>query len=257
MSLAAENVSVSHGGQRRVAEVTLSLYGGELLVLVGPNAAGKSSLLDTMAGTLRPTAGRVTLDGVALSRWDGQALARRRAVLPQQDSLTFPFRVEEVVELAFTPYRSVSGVPSRIADSLERMGAGHLIGRRYTELSGGERRRVQLARVLAQVQPMLDGDGAFLLLDEPTAALDLAQQHAVMAALRGLAHAGVGVLAVVHDLSLAARYADRLALMQQGRLRAVGHRDAVLQGPLLGEVFGVGVSVERAASGEPVIAVLP
>lgn len=254
MTLAAEAVSVVQGRRQRLCAASLALRPGELLALVGPNAAGKSTLLEVLAGTLAPNSGRVTLDGRPLARWPAQALARRRAVLPQYDALTFPFRVEEVVALAFTPYRDFAAA-AHVRDSLQRLGVAHLMGRTYTELSGGERRRVQLARVIAQLRPAEDPSATCLLLDEPTAALDLAQQHAVMRSLRALTREGGSVLAVVHDLGLAARYADRLAVMAGGRLRAVGGVDQVLEGPLLGEVFGVDVRVERSADGLPLVAV--
>jgi len=255
--LTASAVSVSQGGALAVSEVSLAVAPGELLVLAGPNAAGKSTLLDVLAGTLAPRPGAVSLDGIALAEWSPRALARRRAVLPQYDALSFPFRVEEVVALGLMPHARLGESGRAVGESLARAGVVHLLGRRYTELSGGERRRVQLARVLAQVGAAPTAKPSYLLLDEPTAALDLAYQHSVMGCLRALAEEGLGVLAVVHDLSLAARYAHRLALMGGGRLHRCGPVDEVLQSPSLEAVYGVGVEVWRRPGRPPVVVAHP
>lgn len=255
--LSANVVSVMHGRAVTVHDVSLTLVPGELLVLAGPNAAGKTTLLEALAGTVTPRAGDVTLDGCALSHWPSKALARRRAVLPQQDALSFAFRVEEVVELGLMPYAEVAHANEVVLEVLSQAGVAHLIGRRYTELSGGERRRVQLARVLAQIHRAPPDVPCYLLLDEPTAALDLSHQHAVMAVLRGLVARGLGVLAVVHDLNLAARYADRLALMKDGCLQGCGSVHDMLDAPRLESVFGVGVRVWHPSGEAPVIIARP
>lgn len=251
--LSAEAVSIMHGQTVSVRDVSLSLVPGELLALAGPNAAGKSTLLEALAGTTTPHTGSVSLDGRTLTQWSCNALARRRAVLPQHDALSFAFRVEEVVELGLMPHAPVAEAAEVVHEALQRAGVAHLIGRRYTDLSGGERRRVQLARVLAQVHCAAPDAPCYLLLDEPTASLDLAHQHAVMAVLRDLVSGGFGVLAVVHDLNLAARYADRLALLQAGRLQGCGRVHDMLDASRLEAVFGVGVRVWHPAGEAPVV----
>lgn len=247
MTLALENVSLRRGGRTVLQDVRLELPTGALTALIGPNGAGKSSLLELASGTLQPIAGSVSLAGRLLEVWSPGELATKRAVLPQSSSLAFDFSVEEVVQLGRMPHWSSKQDDVRIAAAaLERVGLSGFERRSYLELSGGERQRVQLARVLAQIWE--ETPNRVLLLDEPTAALDLVHQHRTLALARRIAREGVAVAVVLHDLNLAAQYADRIALLDRGALVRVGTPEEVLRPPVLEPVFHIPVDVMELAS---------
>jgi iron complex transport system ATP-binding protein len=244
----AEHVTVELGARRAVDDVDLTVPAGELLALVGPNGAGKSTLLSALAGERHPDAGAVFIDDRPVDALEPLELARIRSVLTQDNAVSFPFRVAEVVEMgrspwARTPAREFDG--TAIREALERTDVAHLTERRFTELSGGERARVSLARVLAQDTPVV-------LLDEPTAALDLRHQEDVLRIARDLAREGRTVVVVLHDLSLAGAYADRVALLDVGRLRALGTPLEVLTEQLIAEVYRLPVEV-LVREGRPLI----
>lgn len=245
MSLRAHDVCVTAGGQRLVSEASLRLEAGELCVLVGPNGAGKSTLLKALCGDIRLHAGVVRLEDRDIQRWNPQARARVRAVLPQHTALSFPFTVREVVELGRAPYRSYRDPQAdarAVRDAMQAADVTHLRERFYPGLSGGEAQRVQLARVLAQLDNP-GGEARYLFLDEPTASLDPAHQHAILKLARRLTGENVAVLAVLHDLNLAAVYADRVVIMRKGRILADGSPREVLTEATIGDVFQLPVSV--------------
>ncbi len=244
----AEGVSIELGGRSVVQEVDLEVPTGELLALVGPNGAGKSTLLAALSGERRPDAGRVIVGDRPVGDYPPLELARVRSMLTQDNAVSFPFLVSEVVEMGRSPWARVAE-RERDADAVDtathRTDVVHLRDRRFTELSGGERARVSLARVLAQDTPVV-------LLDEPTAALDLRHQEDVLRIARELAEEGRTVVVVLHDLSLAGAYADRVALMQDGRIRALGAPVEVLTEQLVSEVYAVDVEV-LVRDGRPLI----
>ena len=250
--LAARDIRVSYGSAEVLKGLSLAVAPGEVVAVLGPNGAGKSTLLAVLAGTLRPHRGEAALEGRALAAWAPRALALRRAVLPQHSELAFGFHALEVVLLGRSPH---AGAATRAEDlavaeaCLAEAEVTRLAGRVYTTLSGGERQRVQLARVLAQIDfPAAGGqqrDGRYLLLDEPTASLDLAHQHATLRTARRAAERGIGVLAILHDLNLAAMYADRLVVLSGGQLAAEGPAEAVLTEALVREVFDLAVHITR------------
>lgn len=249
--IAARDVVVGRV-RRRLDGVSLQLRPGEFVVVLGPNGSGKSTLVRSLCGEARLAAGTVEMDGCPLYRWSRPAAARRLGVLLQEIPVHFPFRVAEVALLGRAPHRA-AGTPARdreiAAAALEATGVADLAQRLYGELSGGERQRVQLARVLAQVwEPSVDG-GRYLLLDEPTANLDPAHQHRVLALARDFAAAGAGVLAVVHDLQICGRYADRLVLLECGRVAAEGPPAAVLRRERVEAVFGIRTLEARDSTG--------
>ncbi len=225
-------------GRWLVADVSIAVEAGEVLALVGPNGAGKSTLLALLAGDLRPAAGEVTLDGRPLGSIRSAELARLRAVLPQASVVQFAFTARQVVGLGRAPWaRQPGGDDAAAVDAaMAAAGVAHLAGRSYLTLSGGEAARVALARVLAQDAPVV-------LLDEPTASLDLRHQEAAMAVARGLADAGRAVMVVLHDLNLAAAHTDRMGLMDGGRLVACGPPGDVLRAELLSPLYGIPVAV--------------
>jgi iron complex transport system ATP-binding protein len=245
--LLAEGVSCVLDGRNVLRGVDLGLAAGEVLAILGPNGAGKSTLLRVLAREIPPTSGRIELNGRALGKWSAVELARQRAVLPQADSLRFAFEVREVVRLGRYPWSSgKSDKEYEIVDQAMRAaGVERFAARLYTTLSGGERARVQLARVFAQIWELPQRGATLLLLDEPTASLDLAHQHDVLTAVRGFASRGAGIALALHDLNLAARYADRVLLMKDGEVASIGNAREVLTVASIGRVFDVDVDLLR------------
>jgi iron complex transport system ATP-binding protein len=229
--LSVEQVRVSRRGVSILDGATLSIRPGEVLGLLGANGAGKSTLLAALAGELCADAGHILLDGAALATMPHPIQARRRAVLPQKPALSFDLSVNEVVAMGAYPFPELSSaqVWTLACRALALADVAHLAGRRYATLSGGEQQRVQFARVLVQCLAPAGGPTRYLLLDEPTASLDPRHQIEVLRVAAVLAHeAGIGVLVVLHDINLAARWCDRLALLAEGRLAAVGEPARVL-----------------------------
>ncbi len=237
-----------YGAHTVLESVSLAVEPGRVTAILGPNGAGKTTLLNCLTGGGQPSEGEVTLDGKALSAYGSRELACRRAVLPQSSSLGFNFTVREVVEMGRLPHIEQH---ERARDSeivnLAMLQADIQVyaHRHYLTLSGGEKQRVHLARVLAQVWPneKHEGPPRYLFLDEPTNNLDLAHQHRCLALARRLANAGLGVCAILHDLNLALRYADQFVLLQNGRLRAYGLADEVMTPEIISEVFSVKAQV--------------
>ncbi|WP_110947289.1 heme ABC transporter ATP-binding protein [Pseudomonas bohemica] len=249
----AENLSVHRDSQCALSDIDLTLEPGRLLGVLGPNGAGKSTLLGALCGELKPTQGQLWLDDRPLTQWTGPQRARRLAVLPQSSTLSFAFKVQEVVAMGRLPHDGGQQRDAEIIQAaLEAADALHLHDRSYLALSGGERQRVHLARVLAQLWP---GEGGqTLLLDEPTSMLDPLHQHTTLQAVRGFADRGGAVMVILHDLNLAARYCDRLLLLESGRPFASGTPEEVLVPDALKAVFGLEVLVQRHPErGHPLI----
>ncbi|MFE2012547.1 heme ABC transporter ATP-binding protein [Streptomyces sp. NPDC059491] len=240
-ALVAEAVGVTIArGRRAVLDgARVEVRAGEVLALVGPNGAGKSTLLAALAADLAPDAGEVRIDGRAAGDWPADELALRRAVLPQDAALSFPFPVAEVVRMGRAPWAGTAREDEdddAVAEALAATEVTEFAARPFSALSGGERARVALARVLAQRTGLL-------LLDEPTAALDLRHQELVLGVCRERAAAGDAVVVVLHDLGLAAAHADRIAVLHEARIAADGAPGEVLGAELLGRVYRQPVEV--------------
>jgi iron complex transport system ATP-binding protein len=249
-SLAATDVGVSVRGRWLLRDVALAVAPGEVVALVGPNGAGKSTLLRVLAGDMLPATGRVLLDGRPIGEFRPRELALRRAVLPQQTVLQFAFTAREVVEMGRGPRRGEDD-EAVVATSLARTESSQVAERIFPSLSVGEQARVSLSRVLAQESPLL-------LLDEPTASLDLRHQQLVMEVARDLAASGAMIVAVLHDLNLAAAHADRIAVLHGGRLVADGTPWETLTESLLTEVFACPIAVTpHPVRGCPLVIALP
>ncbi|MBD8062449.1 heme ABC transporter ATP-binding protein [Oceanitalea stevensii] len=237
-ALAVDGARVVLGGATILDDVSLSVRAGEVVALVGPNGAGKSTLLGVLSGDVA-AGGTVTLAGRPLGQWSTTEAAMRRAVLVQRVTLTFPFTCRQVVEMGRSPWSHTvreDDDDAAVARAMELTETTALADRTFSSLSGGEQARVSLARVLAQ-------SAGVVLLDEPTAALDLHHQELVLALARDRAAAGDAVVVVLHDLNLAAGYADRVAVLDRGRVAAVGAPAEVLQPDLLSGVYQHAVEV--------------
>ena len=253
--LEARGIGVSLGGNRILEDVSLSVVPGEVLAILGPNGAGKTTLLNVLTGAFRPGGGTVTLSGRLLADWPRQDMARRRAVLPQHSGLAFPFSVLEVVLMGRSPHARRSSYRNDLAvarAALRECGTDRLERRVYTTLSGGERQRVHLARALAQIWER-SGERN-LLLDEPTASLDLAHQHMTLATARRFAQDGTGVVVILHDLNLAAMYADRICMLKSGRVHASGTPHEVIRPEHIETMYSISASViEHPTRGCPYV----
>lgn len=237
----ASSVVIERGRKKLLDDVSLELRAGEVLSLLGPNGAGKSTLLSLLSGDLQPDAGSVDFGGRPLGDWSLTDLSRRRSVLLQENQLLFPFTVHQVVEMGRAPWRRTPNEDEdneAIGEAISATDIGHLGHRRVPSLSGGERARTAFARVIA-------GRTGVLMLDEPTAALDLGHQEAVLTLARERAAAGDAVLVVLHDLNLASAFSDRIALLREGRIVANGAPDEVLDAEVLTDVYRTPVEVIR------------
>jgi iron complex transport system ATP-binding protein len=243
VKLEARGISVEAGGKRIVQNASLQVSGGEMVGLIGPNGAGKSSLLKALLGLTPRTGGDVSIDGARFESFAPIERAKRVAFLPQDRRVEWRLRVRDVVMLGRYPHQAGFGAPTQACRSavdraLAMVDAEKIADQPVTELSGGERTLVLLARALAVEAPLL-------LVDEPTTALDPYHQLHVMETLANLARSGVGVLAVIHDLASAARFMDRVVLMNAGVVAAEGPPAQTLSDENLSAVYGV-----RAVRGE-------
>ncbi|WP_424465757.1 heme ABC transporter ATP-binding protein [Pseudoclavibacter helvolus] len=248
--LSVRDVTVDFGERTVLEGLDLDIRAGEVLALVGPNGAGKSTLINVITADVDARSGTVEIDGLPSYAWTNTELAMRRAVLLQQVDIAFPFSVEEVVDMGRAPWQQVS---ERDRDDLITAGAmrrtdiDRFADRHYPSLSGGERARAALARVLAQT-------ASVMLLDEPTAAMDIKHQELVLDLVRSYASTGCAVVIIVHNLDLAAAYADRIALLSGGRIVADGPPAEVLTADLVSRVYEHPVHIlEDPFTGAPIV----
>jgi iron complex transport system ATP-binding protein len=248
--LDARGVTVIRNGTKIVDSCSVCVAPGSTTAIVGPNGAGKSTMLEVLSGDIRPDSGAVRLNGRSLRSFRTRSLARHRAVLPQKTELSAAFTVREVALIGRTPH--VEGWSDRAEHAVvdAALEATHMREREhrlYPTLSGGEQQRTQLARTLSQLWPYDPGLASpigYLLLDEPTAGLDLRYQHDVLSTARQFSRQGVGVLAIVHDLNLAAQYADTVYVMKRGGVFASGSPKEVFTEELLRTVFDTAALVQ-------------
>ncbi len=244
-ALVAKNLVVVRGNSTLLNDVSLEINAGDLVAVIGPNGSGKSTLLGAVAGDFALDAGSVTLNGNDLATLAPRELARARAVLPQQMVISFPFTVREIVAMGRSPWRDDND-DERIDAAMHRLEVMSLRERTYQTLSVGEQARVSMARVLAQDTPLL-------LLDEPTAVLDIGQQERFLAIARALVDEGRGVVAVLHDLNVAMRFATRVVVLHEGRCVASGDPQSVLTPVLLSDVYHQKIQVTTTMEGRSVI----
>ena len=255
MILAAKQVSLSVADFMLLQDIDLALEAGQVTAIIGPNGAGKTSLLRALSGEKKPSKGEVVFNGRSLQSWQPLDLAKLLAVLPQSSELNFPFTASEVVALGRIPHASGAVKDAEIVDAaLQKVDGSYLDKRFYTHMSGGEKQRVQLARVLAQIWEPVEAGSRLLILDEPTSAFDLAHQQLTLEIVRSLACQGVAVLMVIHDLNLAARCADQLVMLSGGRIVARGTPEQVLTVDNIQQVFSVDASIsQHPSTGTPLV----
>lgn len=252
--LTVHNLAFSYRNQPVLQDVSFSLDAGKLLVLLGPNASGKSTLMRLIMGRLRPSAGQIHWQGTDLQRYRPRDLARVVAYLPQSPLADDDQTVFDILRLGRSAYLGAFGIESNhdlsiVMQVAERLQLTDLLDRRLDALSGGQRQRAFLARCLVQ-EPQA------MVLDEPSTYLDLKHQIEMCRLLRSLAHERqLAIVMALHDLNLAATYADELILLQQGRIIAHGSATTVLKPETLSEVYGVEVDVQNHTTGRPVIVI--
>ncbi|WP_066414692.1 ATP-binding cassette domain-containing protein [Halorubrum aethiopicum] len=254
--VAVRDLTVSFGDLEAVSGVDLVVEPGTLVGLVGPNGAGKTTVLRAMTGAIEPDGGTVRLDGDPTADLSAREVARRVASVPQETGLSFDFRVRHVVEMGRTPYLGRfdghdAEDAAAVDEAMAAAGVERFADRSITEVSGGERQRVLLARALAQETPAL-------LLDEPTASLDVNHAVATMERVRDIADDGRAAIAAIHDLDMAARYCDRIVVIAGGRVRADGPPADVLDAATVHEAFDAEAFVGRnPATGTPAVTAFP
>lgn len=249
--LAFESVALELGERAVLRDVSFSVEPGEVVGLLGRNGAGKTSLLRLATRLIQPNSGRVSFAGQALSSYSRRQLARRIATVPQDLHVPFPFLAGEIVLMGRAPHQGLLGFesPEDLAialEAMERMGIGDLANRSILELSGGERQLVLFARAMVQRPDVL-------LLDEPTAFLDLRHRIDVLSVVRELATEGHGALVISHDLGLAARICDRLVVLGEGVVMAQGAPQDVVRPDLLARAFSIEADVVVAPDGDPLV----
>lgn len=242
-------------GATLLEDIELELPAGRVLAIIGPNGAGKTTLLHLLAGGITLSHGKITLAGKPMTEWPRLTKARAVALLPQNSTLNFPYSVQEVVALGRSPHRSGAAADQKIAAMVMQVtDIADLSSRLYTQLSGGEKQRVQLARVLAQLWRAEDSDVRLLLLDEPTNALDLAHQQMIVDTIRQLAAEGCGVVLIVHDFNLAASVADEIVVLNHGHQVCRGTPEQVLTEDMFRQVFAVNALIgKHPSSGRPLV----
>ena len=252
LSLQAEKKMVLEG-------LSFEVNTGDVVAVIGPNGAGKSSLLSAIAGDAphqnMRSSGEISIAEKPIQQWDKRQLAKHLAYLQQRSSLEFPFTVFDVVSLGRASHDSGIDIDQNIAvDAIRAMDIEHLIAQAYTQLSGGEKQRVQLARVLAQVWRKEDAKQRLLLLDEPTEALDIEHKHKLMATLRFLADAGTAIVLVLHDFSFAAQYANKIIALKDGKMFAHGQVADIMTKKHLENLFNTKIFIlPHPLNGKPII----
>jgi len=252
--LQARGLVLSLGRRRLLDQVGIDLLPGMFTAVIGPNGAGKSTLVKVLCGEITPQSGSVMLNGRPLAAWSAEDLARQRAVLPQTPELAFSFRAWDVVALGRHPHRrraTREDDHAAVAGAMRATETATFAQRDCGTLSGGEMHRTHFARTLAQIwEPPVEGRARVLLLDEPIASLDLFHQHAILERAADAARAGAAVLTVLHDLNLAAAFADTLVVLDGGRVEAVGSPAEILTGERIARIWRVSAKVQPDGEGK-------
>ena len=253
--LSVVGLSAEIGPGVSLQNVDFEIATGNITAVIGPNGAGKTSLLRAICGDLPLSSGSVSYCGKAMTQWANADKATLLAILPQRSTLEFPFTVREVVGLGRIPHSTSFARNAEIVEAaLDMVDCGKFAERFYTNLSGGEKQRVQLARVAAQIWEEQESAHRCLILDEPTSSLDLAHQAMVLEMVRFFAAQNVAVLTVLHDLNIASKIADQILVLNDGEVAALGSPQSILTENLLRSVFNIDAIVStNAADGSKLV----
>ena len=250
MAISAQDVGYSVGKKQLLSNISLKVIPGEILAIAGPNGAGKSTFLKLLAGDFRPSTGRIFYDQQDISVLTIENRAMCRSVMAQSSPPIFDFSVRDVVTMGWL--NRVSGLDDyhfhhALMETVDKCDLSSLLNRKFNTLSGGEQRRAHFARALLQIWlPTDKKKNRYLLLDEPLANLDMAQELKILNIIKDSAHEGVGVILVLHDLNLAVNFADRIALFNQGQLNHIGSPEEVLTGETLSSIYGLPIKVSSS-----------
>ena len=249
MSLNLKSVSLKLDNRQILKDISLEISEGEIVAIIGPNGAGKSTLLNVLTGDINPDSGEIVYDNKQLNQISIQERAFTRSVMSQMQTLVFNFNVKDVVEMGWLQ-RGNSNFSSNFSMAFENVAkecnVQNLIHRKFNSLSGGEQRRVHFARTLLQLwRPSKSNDPRYLLLDEPTANLDLSSEMLLMNILKSRALLSVGILVILHDLNLASHFADKIAIIKDGEIMAFGEPEKVMQDDFLTSVYEVPITVKN------------
>lgn len=249
MSLNLESVSLKLDNRQILKDVSLEINEGEIVSVIGPNGAGKSSLLNVLTGDINPDSGEIFYDDKQLKQISIQERAFTRSVMSQMQTLVFNFSVKDVIEMGWLQ-RGNSDFSNNFSMAFENVtkecNVHNLIHRKFNSLSGGEQRRVHFARTLLQLwRPSESNDPRYLLLDEPTANLDLSSEMLLMNILKKRASLNVGILVILHDLNLASHFADKIAIIKDGEIMAFGEPEKIMEDAFLTSIYEVPIKVKH------------
>ena len=248
MSLSLKSVSLKLDNRQILEDVSLEINEGEIVSVIGPNGAGKSTLLNVLTGDISPDSGDIIYDNKQLNKISIQERAFTRSVMSQMHTLVFNFNVKDVIEMGWLQ-RGNSDFSSNFSMAFEAVttecNVHNLVHRKFNSLSGGEQRRVHFARTLLQLwRPSQSNDPRYLLLDEPTANLDLSSEMLLMNILKARASSNVGILVILHDLNLASHFADKIAIMKDGEIKAFGKPEEIMTDDFLTSIYEAPIKVK-------------
>ena len=248
MSLSLKSVSLKLDNRQILKDVSLEINEGEIISVIGPNGAGKSTLLNVLTGDISPDSGDIIYDNKQLNKISIQERAFTRSVMSQMQTLVFNFNVKDVIEMGWLQ-RGNSDFSSNFSMAFEAVttecNVHNLVHRKFNSLSGGEQRRVHFARTLLQLwRPSQSNDPRYLLLDEPTANLDLSSEMLLMNILKARASSNIGILIILHDLNLASHFADKIAIMKDGEIKAFGKPEEIMKDDFLTSIYEVPIKVK-------------
>ena len=248
MSLSLKSVSLKLDNRQILKDVSLEINEGEIVSVIGPNGAGKSTLLNVLSGDISPDSGNTTYDNKQLNKISIQERAFTRSVMSQMQTLVFNFNVKDVIEMGWLQ-RGNSDFSSNFSMAFEAVttecNVHNLVHRKFNSLSGGEQRRVHFARTLLQLwRPSQSNDPRYLLLDEPTANLDLSSEMLLMNILKARASSNIGILIILHDLNLASHFADKIAIMKDGEIKAFGKPEEIMTDDFLTSIYEAPIKVK-------------
>ncbi len=248
MSINIDSVSLNINGVRLIKNISFIINPGELITILGPNGSGKSTLLRVISGDLLPTKGEVEIDNVPLSDMSFKTQALKRSVMSQSQQVLYDYSVEEIIEMGWVDYADNCGVElikQKCMKAAKESFVDHLLKRNFNTLSGGEQRRVHFARTLLQIDHQYDSIGnRYIFLDEPTANLDLLFELKLIRLLKAKAKQGIGVLLIIHDLNLASKFSDKIAILKNGKVGAFGQPFEVFKSKILSDIFGLAMDVD-------------